>query len=80
MPQPTTPTVILSEGGVRRPLLVAQEENSMGEATANPVAARKRRRLMPEEKEDSFMGRYDARSGGKRREKNGARWAVISNQ
>src|ERR1039457_3641106 len=70
MPQPTTPTEMRPEGAGRLLLLVAQEENSVGAATANPVAARKWRREIPDLKEESFMEGNQARSQPRRPEEN----------
>jgi hypothetical protein len=56
MPQPTTPTTMRSEGLFCAPRPKALAGISVGVARAKLVAARKRRRLIPELSADSFMG------------------------
>src|SRR5438105_15019806 len=55
MPQPTTPSVIRSEGAVAPPRPSALAGMSVGAARAAPVRARKWRRLIPESFEECFM-------------------------
>src|SRR5712664_531941 len=70
MPQPTTPMVIRSEGA-GRPFLPKMLAGMMvGAVIATPAAARKRRRLIPERREEDFISGYDARFGAGIREQN----------
>jgi len=55
MPQPTTPMVIRFEGDGRPSAPKALAGMKVGAANAKPVAARKRRRLMPEFSEGVFI-------------------------
>ena len=69
MPQPTTPTTMRSEGAALPSRPKALAGMMVGAARARLVAARNRRRLIPELKEDSFMGLYDARTPAPRCQK-----------
>jgi hypothetical protein len=55
IPHPTTPSVTRSEGAAWAPRPSALAGMIVGAATANPVAAIKRRRLMPDLAEGFFI-------------------------